>query len=303
MSGSFVQRELAFEFKLGKGQFGESGYDAVTLNGYRASVQISKSGRYGLAQAQARIYGVSDSIMNRLNTLGNQFYTQSHRFNEIAIAAGDSVRGLATVFVGQIWNAWIDFDSAPDVALVVTASVDLLAGLKPIPPTSYGAPADVATIMESLATQMGMPFENNGVSVILSYPYLAGTARQQVEKAAEAANINWSIDSSRGPLAIWPKTGYRGPSAPKYATFSPTSGMIGYPTYTSYGISFRAVFTPGQDPAIGELIQVESSQVPACGTWVPAKIDYTLESQTPGGLWEMLMLCARTVQNAEQAMF
>ncbi len=300
MSGSFVERQLAFEFTLGEGQFGTSGANTVTLTGYRANVRISKAGRIGLAQAEARIYGVDIAVMNRLNTLGNQFYTQSYRFNEIAIAAGDSVRGLATVFQGIIWNCWIDFDDAPNVALVLNASVDQFVALKPIPASSYGAPADVATIMSNLAQQMGMPFENNGVSVILSYPYFSGTARQQVAKAAEAANINWSIDGSAGPLAIWPKTGYRGPSAPKYATFSPTSGMIGYPTYIPAGITFRAVFTPGQDPAIGELIQVQSSQQPASGLWVPAKIDYTLDSVTPGGMWEMSLICTATEGQAQQ---
>jgi hypothetical protein len=41
---SFVQRLLSFTFQLGQGQFGNSGFDVVTISGLRASCRIVKAG-------------------------------------------------------------------------------------------------------------------------------------------------------------------------------------------------------------------------------------------------------------------
>lgn len=293
MVGSFIMRRLEFEFRLANnGSFKQPDDNVVLLTGYRASVYIVKVGGIGDYLAQMRIYGVDFSLMNRLNTLGNRFYTQNVEPNQVSIAAGDDMRGMSSIFTGTIYNCWIDFDAAPEVNLVVECSVGLWARMLPIPASSYGQPVDVAIVMQNLAQRLGCAFVNNGVSVMLSCPYFAGTVLQQIEKTARAAGINWAIIGSlTGPLVIWPKGGHAGPPQTKYPVFSPDSGMIGYPTYTQMGISVRSVFTPGQTPEIGEIINVSSSLAPATGQWTPVVIEYNLETIRPNGRWEIGMNC------------
>lgn len=284
MSDSFVERRITVEIQLGLGDFGESGSDTVTLSDYRVSAQILKAGAGYKDQAEVRIYGAPLDVINAINTHGSPLYT-GIRKNTLVIRAGDT-NSQAEIFRGTIQLAWADFDRAPEAALVVTAFGGLFEAMKPVPPTSFKGPTDVAVIMESIATQMGLGFENNGVSVILSNPYLPGTAYDQASEAAEAAGINWTIDGN--VLAIWPKDGKRGGSVPLY---SPENGMIGYPTYTVPGIRFRAIYTPGREPQLGGEVEIQSSLNPASGKWTPIDIVYNLESRTPGGAWEIEVNC------------
>lgn len=286
MSGSFVQRAITVKLELGTGDYGESGFDVVTFTDYRMSAKILKVGSGGYNAAEIRIYGAPVDIMNRVNSHGVPYPLTAVKRNYVSVSAGDEVSGLAEVFRGTIQMAWADFDETPSSALVITAFAGLFENMKPVPPISFSGSANVATIMSTLADVMNLQFENNGVSVILSNPYLPGTARQQVAEAARAADINWTID--KRTLAIWPKDGKRGGSVPLY---SPDHGMIGYPTYTSPGLDFRAIFTPGRDPEVGGLVEVQSSLNPASGKWLAFRVLYSLDARMPGGKWEMQVSC------------
>lgn len=296
MSGSFLTRQLSFEIALGKGAFGESGSSTVTLSGYRAAVTIVKQGQGAFGQAEIRIFGLDLSIMSQIGTLGSSYLLATQRRNEISISAGDAVNGMAQVFSGTIYRAEPDFSAAPDVAFNITAYVGLVFAMKPATPTSFSGSVNVATIMSNIAAQANIPFENNGVSVILNNPYLPGTAHQQAAAAARAAHINWSLDTEIGPLAIWNKGQSRGGTIP---LITPETGMIGYPSYTQFGITVRAIYTPGNDPAMGKSVKVESSLQPATGTWVVYSAVYELTSQMPGGDWSMTLACQGLVQNVQ----
>ena len=150
------------------------------------------------------------------------------RQNVIEIAAGDIESGMSTVFRGTITSGFADFTGAPDVVFHVVAHIGGIEVMVPIAPTSFKGGADVATIMAGLAMQMGLNFENNGVKVQLSNPYFPGTGRTQAQACAEHAGIEWIIDN--GTLAIWYPGQARGGVA---SLLSPSTGMVGYPAYTS----------------------------------------------------------------------
>jgi len=295
MSGSFIERLLSFEIALGKGNFGESGASTVTLSGYRAVVTIVKQGLGAFGQAEIRIFGLDFNIMNQISTLGSSYLQATQRRNQVVINAGDAVNGMAQVFSGTIVMARADFTAAPDASFVILAQTGLYFAMKPVSPLSFSGSVNVATIMSNIAAQMGIGFENNGVSVILNNPYLPGTAYQQAAAAARAANINWTIDAETGPLAIWNKGQSRGGKIPLY---TPETGMIGYPSYTQNGITVRAIYTPGNDPLMGGQVQVQSSLQPATGNWIVYAATYELASQMPGGDWSMTLACQGLVQNA-----
>lgn len=280
---SFVERKIRLTFLLGQGDFGNSGFNETTVEGLRVSVTVTKNGGVSMSQLQMRVFGLSLNLMNRLSTLGKPL--TDGRNNKVRVEAGDDEVGLTTVFIGTISQAWVDAANQPEVSFVVTAHSGLLDALKPTPPTSYPGPASVSNIMATLAQEMGYQFEDGGVQVTLSSPYLSGTPRMQVEAVAQAAGINWVIDDET--LAIWPQGGSRGGLIP---FLSPDTGLIGYPAHTQNGIALTVLFTPSI--TFGGQVEVESSLTPANGTWTVFSVTHELQSETPGGKWFTQLECS-----------
>lgn len=281
---SFIERLINVKFILGKGAYGESGADTVELAGLRVSAKIIKAGGPSMGTAQVQVFGMTLSQMNQLSTLGMAITLD--RKNTVVLTAGDELGGMATVFVGQITNAWGNFQAAPDVPFQVEAHVGSFEAVKASPPLSYKGSADVAVIMQGLATLMGLSFENNGVQVKLANPYFPGSLREQAKACAEAAGIGWIIDNEK--LAIWPAGQPRNGAVP---LISPATGMKGYPSYSSKGIVVQTLFNPSV--GFGGAIEVQSQQTPACGRWIVFSLMHDLESKTPGGQWHSTIGAAR----------
>ena len=279
-------RKIDVKFQLGTGSFGESGYDTVQISGHRVLAKIVKAGGRSMARLQLRVYGMTLSTMNQLSTLGMVATWQ--RRNTVTLLAGDD-SGTSIVFIGTIVNGYADFQAMPEVAFQVDAYSGLIEAVKPISASSFPGTARVDTIMKALAQQAGLNFENNGVSGSLNNEYFAGSAREQMLACAEHANINWLIDN--GTLAIWPK------GAPRHGIttqISPSTGLVGYPSYTSKGIILKTLFNP--NIRLGDKINLQSSLQPACGDWVVFNLDHDLEAEMPDGQWFTSMSAARPGQ-------
>lgn len=309
---ALVTRKLQITFTLGAGgatpKFAESGTNTLTLSGVRAQATILKAGGPSMGTMQLVVYGMTLSQMNQLSTLGMKL--QLYQKNTVTVTAGDDQSGMGTVFVGNITNAYANLNAQPEVGFVVEAHVLAAAAVIGAATASYNGSTDVATIMSSLATQMGLNFENNGVSTKISSPYLPGSLRDQALKVVRTAGISWN-GGDGGVLAIWPRGGSRGGAVPVVAP-PPEGGMIGYPTFTAQGITVRALFNPSI--SFGSKIQVKSSiqqqlttalnnpnQAPqgsggttqdrASGTWAIFGLTHELSTLTPGGKWESIMQC------------
>ena len=280
---SFAARQLTLTFTLGQGTFGTTGKNSVKLSTLRASAKITKAGGPSMGTAVVDVYGMSLSQMNQLSTLG--FMPTLIRRNTLMIAAGDVGDTPATVFIGTITNAWFDGTSGPDVLFRVEAHTGLIESVSMMPPSSYSGPATASVIMSSLATQMGLTFENGGVTAVLASPYFWGSPRQQAQACALAGNFEWVIDN--GVLAIWPKGQSRNKQAPLIAP----PALQGYPQFTSKGISVVTLFNPAV--GYGAPINVQSQLPAACGTWVVYSLDHDLESRVPHGRWSSTIGAAR----------
>lgn len=291
---SFVNRAIDVTLTIGQGTFGQTGFNTVKLSGLRVEVSIVKGGMPTMDTADIRIYGVQPSVMNQLSTWGVPF-PMLRLNNTVTLAAGDGVT-MPPIFNGHVLRGWQDFDNIPETCLHILSQGGVAAAIVPVPPISFPGGADVATIMSGLATTMGLAFENNGVQVQLSNPYFAGTALQQAQKCAQAAHIQMLIDSSTVPntLVIVPWTGTRGGAIP---IISAATGMIGYPRYFDYGVSFRCLFNPNLkmlgkiklETSIGNTTPA-TAQAPAqtglpSGIWYVSKLAYDLASQVPDGPW------------------
>lgn len=281
---SFVERKISLQFRLGTGSYGETGFNTVEVSGLRCSATITRGGSPSFGNMSLRVFGLTPDLMNELVTLGTPI-AQTRR-NTITVMAGDDESGMQVVFIGTIQTAWADMNGAPETSLIVTAAAGALEAMRPIPPTSVDGGADVAVLMASLARQAGLSFENTGVTTRIANPYLSGTAVDQIQSLATATGINYEID--KNTLAIWPKGGERGGLVP---LVSPETGLIGWPSFTQYGLAFTTLFNSNYQ--FGGRIRVQSELKSADGDWYVYMIIHELSAETPDGAWYTHMECVQ----------
>lgn len=276
---TFVQRRLRYTIELGQGDNETETADTKVLlpTKLRSSASIVKVGGRTMGTAQIRIFGLSLDLMNKASTLGSTY--RRTRRNKITVEAGDDVSGLATVFIGDLFEVWQDFQGSPETALVISSHAGLIDKLKAVGPASYRGAMPAATIMADLAGRMGLGFENNGVDVVLSNSYYPGTAWQQAVACAEDGDFEMSHDL--GILAIWPRNSARGS---KITLINKNTGLVGYPTMGGQNnIQLTCRFNNGL--ANGSVIKVESKIGPANGEWVIVKLSHELSAETNDGPW------------------
>lgn len=283
MNSTFTKKRLDLTITLGTGEFGATEGDTVTLSGLRMMADIVFAGGETMGALQLRVFGLTQAMMNKLTTIG-PVATAIRSKNKVLLAAGDDVNGMHIVYQGTIDQAWADYSSAPDVVFNVIAYAGLDAAVKPVNAISFKGSADVATIMEGLAKTMGVAFENRGVSAKLSNPYFPGTALMQVKSCARAANIWYTID--RDALIIWPKKGGEPGVIP---LISPETGLVGYPAFSSKGMSFSTMFN--QDIRLPGKVLVKSSIPMACGMFNVFNVSHSLSSEIAGGPWFSTVEC------------
>lgn len=274
-------------------KFAESGSSSIQISGLRTSVEIVNSGTPVGCEAYVRVWGVRQSLMNQLSTLGLVFNLVPR--NTLSIAVGDAESGLSTIFNGTIREAYADYSAQPDVPFVMVCTLLGTEAVAPAKPSSFKSSADVATVVSGLARQLGMGFENNGVSIKLSRPYLYGSLRDQVDRICRHAGVAWAVVNGN-TLAIWPRDKNR-TARGSVPVISPENGMVGYPAFTQQGIIVKTVFNP--QIAVGALVEVRSSLLSGIGAaapqvnfptqWAINKVDLQLESEVPNGDWLMTL--------------
>lgn len=284
---AFVQRQIIAQFDLGEGTFGTSGSTRLTLEGLRMSVSVNQPGIPTLAHLSAEIYGMTLSQMNQLSTLGQVVGTV--RKNTITILAGDADAEPSVIFTGTIFDAWGDFNSAPDVPFRVNAQAGLLESVAPYNSTNPKGAVAAADLLKQFAAswQGGMPFENNGVSTILQDPHFYGSLKNQIFSCLQQSRACWN-GGDGGVFAVWPVNGWR--KSQSIPEISSKTGMVQYPTFTQNGMVVRSIFFLGIQ--FGSLVSVKSTlKLPLTpnGPWQVAGITLDLQTLTPHGDWFMTL--------------
>lgn len=279
---SFSRKRIDVSFALANGQFAGGG-NSHTVSGLRVMCMIESTGGESQSRLQLVIFGLPLSVMNQLSTVGAQI-DQIYK-NQVTVFAGDDEIGMSMVFQGQIIKAFVEGSAPPNVAFVVLGRPGHFDMVKPVKPISIQGSADAAGMMSQIAGQMGLSFENNGVTAKLANPYYPGTAMSQMMAIARHCGFDAIID--RGVLAIVPPDETRSSGTP---LISPQTGMVGYPRFDQASVEVTSYYKP-EVRCLGD-IQIQSELTPACGIWKVVSITYELESETPGGKWFQTMSCA-----------
>ena len=296
---AFAKKSLQVTFVLASGTFTGTNSDTLLLPpgpnklGLRMQVQVNNAGALSGAALNLTIFGMTLSQMNDLSTLGLKVQLQPR--NLVIVQALTDTNSWATVFLGNVINAYADFMAMPDVSFKVDATSYGGYNTQQASPTSYDGSADIGSSggpLANLASQSGLQFESNGVSVPIRNLYLYGSVGDQIKDCCEAAGVGYTIDN--GTLAIWPKNGARAGAVP---LISPATGLAKAPGYWQSGIILETYYNPairfqGQIRVDSALLgSVPAAKVkaagllPANGIWNVSELDHDLESGVPHGSW------------------
>jgi hypothetical protein len=270
---AFVQRLLSYQV---------SGKASISVpSGLRSSCHIFVHTKASLARAEIRIWGMPQTDMNSISTLGMRGNETLQ--NHITIMAGDTDTGMTKIFQGDIIQALADYQSMPDVPMNIQTKEGNFFVSQNANPVSYPGNTSVTSIMQNYANQMGYNFEGNNVNVQLHSPYFWGSLLAQARHCADSANCNLALDN--GTMAIWPYGGSRQTTGSTGTTISPGTGMIGYPSAgINNGVKVRTLFNPGLK--VGTPLTIQGSSVSqANGTFIIFTVEHDLESWKPGGQW------------------
>jgi hypothetical protein len=200
----YAHRQIQATIQLGTGSFGDIGSNKlVTPLSLRMECKISQAHLPTAGRMTLRIFGLTLSQINTLTRSGLQFYL--NRNNKIAMQAGDPTSGLSTIFNGNIFESYPDFESQPEASFIIVAIDQGPLGtiqLQPVPPVSFPGAVPVANALQQILRPAGLTLENNGVTAVLQSPYFAGTVWQQAQEAIKAANCFGYLDSIKKVLAI-----------------------------------------------------------------------------------------------------
>jgi hypothetical protein len=273
---AFVERVITVTFAMGGG----AGGGGVTLSGLRVITNITVAGAHWIT-ATANIFGMTLSHMNALTTVPWRPLTRGK--NLVQIQAGDAQNGMSVVFNGTIMQAWPDMQSMPEVSFRVDANVGGWEKVNPKDPTSFSGPTKVSDVHAAIAQKLEAKPENNGVTSMISNPYMWGPPYTQMQQLARATRIGWILEN--GVCAIWPQQGSR--TSAGQTVISPQTGMVGYPMAVPGGIVVRTLFNKAI--AYASQFTVQSDITQANGLWKVTKIDLELDSQMPNGRWFALL--------------
>ena len=280
MAATLQSRRIRLTFRLTSGSFSREGEpDTVTYDGARIQAQVSAMGGYEFAQCRLHVYGLAQDVMERLSIIQNGLFDIQR--NTVLIEAGDQDGNLTAIFLGAMITAAPEYNGAPDVPFVIEAMSGVIGTLQTSQPRSWRGAVPVATIMQTLAEELGAALENNGVTATVTDMSLGGTTLEKVQNLAFASGTQFWYLPEISTLAIAPRGGGRNAEPVRIA---PDSGLVGWPTrIQTGGVSFTTLFNPYVQH--GAPVTLDTSVASCRGTWYISSMTHRLDSETPGGAW------------------
>ena len=253
MAVSYTKKALQIDIELNNGL-------TKSFTGLACKVSVQKLGLPDKNKASISIMGLSYDDMAAATTIAQQPFMFAR--NHIAIWAGEQGQSLTRIFSGNISNAWADFNTAPDPTMKIEAMTGGFASLMSQAPMATSGETKAADVVQQMAATSGFSFKNQGVDSALSNTVLSGSPIEKAKAAADQVGDDLIIDDEE--MILLPK-GETRQTAGGTILVSPTTGMIGYPTFGNMTLSFKCFFNPSIQR--GGLVQVESIVPKASGEW------------------------------------
>lgn len=290
-TNSFTAKQLRATLILGGANqvFPGTNTNRLTITGLRMSAQVLQVARLA-ATLSLKIWGMKSEFMNALTVawaippivLDNVVIVEAKDNND-----PDPEQGWSQIFSGTITEAQPEYRAQPNVYFSLQASCGYFQKIEPAKPTSYTETVDIGLVAGDLAKAMGFGFTNGGINTVLGGPlYLTGTRYEQLAKACVMAKADFYIFNNAVLICPAGKPRTTEPAV----VLTPSTGMFGYPVFGRDGLTVMALYQPAF--SCGVPIEIKDSIVPHVnGRWFPRAMTILLDSQLPGGKWDVVMMC------------
>lgn len=278
MPAIFTKKRIRIEVYLRAGKF-EDGNDVLIIDDLPMHVEIVKAGIPSFPEATITIWGLKLEKMKALSMKGHVAF-QSYR-NRVKIYAGDGDPDqLPLIFVGDEYFGATAIGSDGEARFDMKAFTGIYSAMTPSGPMSVKGTVSAADVIQQFATEAGFSFVNQGVTTQLTDCVVTGNVMDKMRVVADAIGADLIVDDQT--VILLPKDGWR---QSQNLTISPQTGMLGYPSINSQGISVTFLFNPAVK--FRQIVHVESLIPMATGDHGVIKIQHVLDAnQNSGGQWQ-----------------
>lgn len=246
---------------------------------HRMTITVSQGGNQ-FGNAKVQIFGVPLEDMNQIARLWLETLTPSTT-DTLRIDVWDGAT-FVPFFSGVItWSA-VNAAQAPNVVLEIEANDSAIGMIQPASPYAQEGPVLMQDALEAVLGPVGLVVElAESVPVYqLVKVRLNGTPIEQASQLMSAfPDLTWYINLQR--FLVRP---VNGPLGGVPIPVNKNTGMIGYPVYSTSGITLATLFDPRVRPGVALDVQTAFDFVNRT-LWVASVLQHSLQPNTPGGQW------------------
>lgn len=246
---------------------------------HRASIQVAQGG--GLfGNAKVQLFGVAMDAMNNIARLWLEVLSPGNS-DRLRIEVWDGAN-FVPFFEGVItWTA-INASGAPDVALEIEANDAMAAMNIPAAPYAQDTPIGLRDALTAILAPAALVVEvaESIPELMIQRVHLMGTPMEQANTLMSYfPELTYYTNLSR--FIVRP---VNAPIGGEPLVVSRDTGLIGYPTYATSGISFSMVFDPRVRLGLALDLQTEFDFVNRT-RWLAAVLQHHIQPNWPGGQW------------------
>lgn len=336
----FTRKQIAVTFSV---PTPDGSFTSFTVSeGHAIQATIKHAGLSGGSEAEITVNGLSRDDRDSLSIVPDHpapdnLNTTTAGRTFVTIRAGSDGNALTSLFTGTVDSAHTDYDDL-DIPFHVHAMTSTIPASIPIQAKGYDGPQDVTTLLADICMEAGFQLLDHGGwdrHTCLTNHYRWGTALDQIQAILTATKgiFNFSPYAPsrdenqpmtagttrkaipyRGLLEVWGPTFTGVPAAGQEQTLpiiSAETGMIGYPRYSSAGLSLKTLLRP--DVTFWHPLKLKSAYSPTGradasqkdhppwdGLWLPTYVWHDISSETDTGSWHTHMHCIRTTLGQRQ---
>ena len=246
---------------------------------HRMHISISQGGgQFG--NARIAIFGMRLDAMNKIARLWLESMTPITT-DTVGVDVWDG-GNFVPLFRGVIAWAAVNAGSAPDVSLEIDANSFMAAMNEPAPPYVQDTPLALQDALTAILapTDITVAFAETVPALQVQKVHVIGTPMQQAQRVMNAyPELTWYIDLQR--MIVRP---VGAPAEETAVTISRETGLIGYPTYSTSGVTLSTLFDPRIRLGLALDIRTEFDFVNRT-KWITSVLQHNLQPNMPGGQW------------------
>lgn len=284
----YNQRSLRFEFANETSSFDEKGNNKISISEVRSTVSFQSAGNLFGTQVNASLFGLSMELLASLSSKAMGLFGSDTERISMKIYVGDTA-----IFVGYMTSSIANMNTAPNSALMITATANADLQNKPSPPFSFNGATPVTSVITAICKAAGYsPYITGLDGIVATNPHYEGSIFNQLEKLCDDFEIAMSVASPT--ITFWPQNEKKDDVMP---LISPEYGLIGYPIFSNGGVMFQTQFSTLL--TTGRNVKLITSLPHASGTYKLTSVSHELSSWMPDGPWHSVCIANRILNEGE----